>query len=930
MAWIVDGLSYTTRKKLTIDETKIDTANLTNFPVLVKLTDDAQIGVGANADGFDIRFTSSDGITLLKYERESWAVAAGVCNACFWVKIPTVKYDANTEFYIYYRTTDTADGADPTNVWDTNFKAVYHLKDITTSTVADSTGVNLGTKGAANLPLEVNAKIGKGQRWDGANREITVADSVSLRPAALTLEMWIKPTGTHADYGGMLEKYWGGSPTWASYIFRWHDEAGGDHRLYFDVGKTGGYSSVKSTTTAFNDVWSYVVGTYDGTNIKLYINGAWEATTVEALTIIYTDGTLNFGKRGGGADQDYEGDMDEVRISNLVRSDGWIKASYHSGNNTLLTYGSEEAESPYMKQPLEADSYNREDAYNSNYGGLTWIVANTLINGVRRLLLYADISDFTGSSANITSAKLKMYYYDNGGGDPVGLTLWAYKLTRPTWTELGNTWNKYDGTNAWTLAGGDWVTSSPSGGSAVMPASYGWVEWDVTNIVKDAMDNVSKHVHILLKWANEDVGDKAAFFYAKEEATQTNYRPVLEINYDLAVFNGVETNPADICEISSDHAVITYSYYDVDGWYLFARICEHDGSGGMTFGPAYKVFTASSNAQSIAGVAKLNTDKFVIASACGDNIEGSYRVGTRQSDNTITWGTVQTNESAMTEASLNLCPLGTDKFLSIWQEYSTAYIHFQVNTVSGTTITFGTAVQETNQGYMSLNYGSLAQLTTDKAVTCHRNLDGGSFYSYAQVVTVSGTTPTYGALYQYPANASVNTQQDICCPSTSNFVICFRDGGDSNHGKLIAGTVSGTTITLGTEVEFLAAAITLPRIGIIDSTHVVFFYKDASNHSQIGIATVSGNTISNVTASQVETSTSNNAYMNIINQVLNHYVFAIYKDAGNSSYGTIYSREELTTETKEVKETLRGRIEKTNTNKETLKGRMKKTQTVYL
>jgi len=63
VSWTVDGLIYTTRKKLTIDQTKVDD-DLIDFPVLVKLTSSNFDFSKANADGYDIRFTSSDGVTL--------------------------------------------------------------------------------------------------------------------------------------------------------------------------------------------------------------------------------------------------------------------------------------------------------------------------------------------------------------------------------------------------------------------------------------------------------------------------------------------------------------------------------------------------------------------------------------------------------------------------------------------------------------------------------------------------------------------------------------------------------------------------------------------------------------------------------------------------------------------------------------------------
>jgi len=134
-SWTVDGQEYTTRRMLTIDDSLIDT-DLTDFPVRVSLASFPGIDLAEfNSDGYDIRFTKFDETTLLKYERESFNQTADTGEV--WVKIPNVRSSASDDnrFFIYYRTTDTTDGEDATNVWDTNYQAVYHLNTATQSTV---------------------------------------------------------------------------------------------------------------------------------------------------------------------------------------------------------------------------------------------------------------------------------------------------------------------------------------------------------------------------------------------------------------------------------------------------------------------------------------------------------------------------------------------------------------------------------------------------------------------------------------------------------------------------------------------------------------------------------------------------------------------------------------------------------------------------
>ena len=107
-------------RKLTIDHTKID-ADLTNFPVLVRLTTNNFDFSQARADGFDVRFTLADG-TALDYERERHDAAGG--KAEYWVRLPRVMSAEDTVFHLYYGNAAAADGATSAGAWDSGFAGV--------------------------------------------------------------------------------------------------------------------------------------------------------------------------------------------------------------------------------------------------------------------------------------------------------------------------------------------------------------------------------------------------------------------------------------------------------------------------------------------------------------------------------------------------------------------------------------------------------------------------------------------------------------------------------------------------------------------------------------------------------------------------------------------------------------------------------------
>ncbi|MCZ6701789.1 MAG: DUF2341 domain-containing protein, partial [Ignavibacteria bacterium] len=129
-AWFKPSSSSWAYKKLiTIDNTKVP-ATLTDFPVLVSLTDtdlkDSDNGGAIQPDGDDILFIKTDG-TKLSHEIEKYDGSTGQLVA--WVKIPSLSSSTDTEFSLCYGNTSCSSQQDATNVWDSNYKAVWHMGD---------------------------------------------------------------------------------------------------------------------------------------------------------------------------------------------------------------------------------------------------------------------------------------------------------------------------------------------------------------------------------------------------------------------------------------------------------------------------------------------------------------------------------------------------------------------------------------------------------------------------------------------------------------------------------------------------------------------------------------------------------------------------------------------------------------------------------
>ncbi|GAF77714.1 unnamed protein product [marine sediment metagenome] len=188
----------------------------------------------------------------------------------------------------------------------------------------------------------------------------------------------------------------------------------------------------------------------------------------------------------------------------------------------------------------EPDTNKEDTAYHplflSGRGGDT--------NRLARALLHFDISGLDSTLVVISASLVLTPYAVPSAAE--GETLQVYKLSRTDWVEDEATWNSYKSGSAWTSAGGDYVTSSPSGGSGVIPES-GNTEIDILTLVRDAVVN-EIDVHILIKFAVEtyDFADGVFVDYRDREDATAGSRP------ELVIVQGGSIYPTDaVARVSS-------------------------------------------------------------------------------------------------------------------------------------------------------------------------------------------------------------------------------------------------------------------------------------------------------------------------------------------------------------------------------------------
>jgi chitodextrinase len=193
----------------------------------------------------------------------------------------------------------------------------YSFDEASGNTVIDSSGrANTGTiSGATRLP----GKFGSGLFFNGDTSMVTVPDSSSLDlTTGMTLEAWVNPD--------VLD-------TWETLLFK--ETTNNDvYSLYASTNTglpqaqifSGGASQPVSGPSALPvNAWSYVTATYDGSNIRLYVNGNQVASVPQTGPISTSSGVLRMGTNNV-FHEGYTGAMDEVRIYNRALSASEIQA----------------------------------------------------------------------------------------------------------------------------------------------------------------------------------------------------------------------------------------------------------------------------------------------------------------------------------------------------------------------------------------------------------------------------------------------------------------------------------------------------------------------------------------------------------------------------------------------------------------------------
>jgi hypothetical protein len=239
-------------------------------------------------------------------------------------------------------------------------------------------------------------------------------------------------------------------------------------------------------------------------------------------------------------------------------------------------------------------------------------------------------------------------------------------------------------------------------------------------------------------------------------------------------------------------------------------------------------------------------------------------------------GSEQTYNSENT-INNSVAKLDTNKFVVAYKD-NDSLGKAVVCTVSGSTISCGSEYSFGITG--GTGDLSVTALDTTHFVVAHQSTLGA--YGTSTIGTVSGTTISYGSNYTFNATNTVNISTDLI--DTNKFVVAYKDS--DSLGKAIIGTVSGTAISYGGEASFgITGGTGSLSASALDSTRFVVAHQSTLGaYGTSTTGTVSGSSItfgSNYTFNSQNTDHIANAKIDT-----DKFVIA-YRDAGDSpaNYG---------------------------------------------
>jgi hypothetical protein len=201
----------------------------------------------------------------------------------------------------------------------------WRLGESSGVTAADGKGANGGTYVGGptlGLPGAISGDPDTAVGFNGTNQYVGVPYVAALNPSVFTVEAWANVTGGAGTYRavvGSRSSQVSGYTVYASASDTWQ----------FFLGNGSGWQAVDGGPIVSG--WHHVVGTYDGTTERLYVDGVLAGSKAASL-IPNSSQTFTIGMNDGGWSYPFVGNIDEVAVYNAALSASTIQNHYNLGH----------------------------------------------------------------------------------------------------------------------------------------------------------------------------------------------------------------------------------------------------------------------------------------------------------------------------------------------------------------------------------------------------------------------------------------------------------------------------------------------------------------------------------------------------------------------------------------------------------------------
>ncbi len=284
-----------------------------DFPVLVWLHRDFFDFGQAGPHGEDIRFSTPGG-TPLPYQIEQWDPREGT--ACVWVRLPEIKGNSRQEVRMHWGKAGAAGESNGAAVFNQSngYLSVWHMSEPVRDEVGTLESKDVDT-------TAVRGVVGPARHLAG-RQGIFCGDKIPDYPTGAdphSSSVWFRPEKPNGRVLG-----WGNEQAQGKVVMNYRSPPHVQMDCYFSGANVAGGGTVPMGR------WVHVVHTCRKGDSRLYINGKLDGVSDRPGAPLSIKSPARMWIGGWYHNYDFVGDVDEVRISKVVRSADWVRLEYEN------------------------------------------------------------------------------------------------------------------------------------------------------------------------------------------------------------------------------------------------------------------------------------------------------------------------------------------------------------------------------------------------------------------------------------------------------------------------------------------------------------------------------------------------------------------------------------------------------------------------